>query len=182
MLEIADGNGDSFKILFDRHAGKVLGYSTRLLGGDSNMAEDISQTVWMKVVQNARNYRGEGTFIAWIHTITRNSVFDEMRKKKEELFSENTNDELDIHHLINSSIELSVESIETELLQNSDITIVKQAMDELPDTQRLVLTIWLVEELSYEDIAMRMNQSIQAIKSLLFRARQSLKEKLKGQL
>lgn len=182
MVSIAEGDKSAFTTLFERHAGKVLGYSIRLLGGDSTMAEDISQTVWMKVVQNAHSYRGEGTFIAWIHTLARNTVIDEMRKKREELISVESSDDFDGSDKIENAKELSVASFENELLEKSDLVLIKQAMDDLPEAQRIVLTIWLVEELSYEDIAARMNQSVQGVKSLLFRARQNLRDKMKGQL
>lgn len=182
MEKIAKGDKESFRVLFNRHGGKVLGYALRLLGGDQFMAEDISQNVWIKVVQKASSYQQAGSFIAWVYTITRNSVIDEMRRKKEETLQYNTDETSETPSAIENSLELSQKSFEAYLLENSDLVIIKKSVDELPEAQRVALTIWLVEDKSYEEIAEHFQQSVSSIKSLLFRAKQNLKEIIKGQI
>ena len=182
MEKIAKGDKDSFGVLFNRHGGKVLGYALRLLGGDQFMAEDISQNVWIKVVQKAASYQQTGNFIAWVYTITRNSVIDEKRRKREASFQYNSEEESETPSSIENSLELSQKSFESYLLENSDLVIIKKSIDELPEAQRIALTIWLVEDKSYEEIAEHFKQSVSSIKSLLFRAKQTLKEKIKGQI
>lgn len=182
MEKIAKGDKESFGILFNRHGGKVLGYALRLLGGDQFMAEDISQNVWIKVVQRASSYQQTGSFIAWIYTITRNSVIDEMRRKKVDSLQYNSDETSETPSTIENSLELSQKSFEAYLLENSDLVIIKKSVDELPEAQRIALTIWLVEDKSYEEIAEHFQQSVSSVKSLLFRAKQNLKELIKGQI
>src|SRR5687768_1258748 len=81
MKEIARGSQKAFAELFERHSKKVLGYAKRLLGGDMELAEDISQSVWMKVVAAAPEYQGRGEFIAWLYTIIRNTALSEIRDR-----------------------------------------------------------------------------------------------------
>ena len=79
MSRISQGDQQAFQKLFDRHAGRALGYARRLLGGDRMKAEDISQSVWMKVIQAAPRYQSRGQFIAWLFTIVRNTALKDIR-------------------------------------------------------------------------------------------------------
>ncbi|MEQ1877021.1 MAG: RNA polymerase sigma factor [Bdellovibrionia bacterium] len=170
MLEVARGSQKAFAELFDRHSGKVLGYAMRLMGGDKIKGEDISQNAWMKVIKAAPSYRGSSSFIAWVHTIVRNTAFNELRSRRrrgEEELTENIADEV------------TVESVEAQLSQTDDVQLLKSKIDELPDSQRAVLVAYMTEELSYEEIASQLDLSVSSVKSLLFRARQNLAQAMK---
>ena len=65
MGKIAEGCSDSFNVLFERHGPKVFGYAKKILG-DHERAEDVSQEIWVKVVQQAPSYSKEGYFKAWV--------------------------------------------------------------------------------------------------------------------
>lgn len=74
----------------------------------------------------------------------------------------------------------SASEFEAQVLARSEIARVRIALDELPDAQRVVLVLWMTEDLSYDQIAAQMNVSESSVKSLLFRARANLEKKIRG--
>jgi RNA polymerase sigma-70 factor (ECF subfamily) len=177
MKRIARGDQRAFEKLFDRHSGKVFGYARRLIG-DETRAEDVSQEVWMKIVKAASSYQPTSQFIAWLFTIVRHTAFNQLRSQKASGHS------VDIQDVNETEITLDIErkSVEELLMQKADIKIVKETLDELPDMQRTVLTAWMTEELSYEELARDLGLSLSSVKSLLFRAKQNLEKSLKARL
>ena len=171
MKKIAVGNNRAFQLLFDRHSGKVYGYARRLMG-DQQRAEDISQEVWMKIVKMAPQYQPTAHFIAWIFTIVRNTSFNHLRNLK------NLRDDTS-EALLESDFKMDKSSVEEILVKEDDAKKVRQKIEELPSNQRILLTAWMTEDLSYEDLAREMDLSVSAVKSLLFRAKRTLEKSLK---
>lgn len=172
MQEIAKGCSKSFAQLFEVYASLVQGYATRLLKNQDS-AEDISQEVWMKVVRASSTYQGQGHFKAWLLTLTRNLCFNKLKAEKRLQFTDEADD-------LTSLVEdTQQENLETQMLFDSHMTQVKQTIDELPENQRLAITLLAVEEMSYESIADHLEISVSATKSLIHRARQNLIKKLK---
>lgn len=171
MQEIAEGNQKSFQLLFQRYSKPVLGYCTRLLN-DRHQAEDVSQDVWIKVVRYASHYEHKGSLISWLFTIARNSSLNQLRAKERFQAATEGLEEMYVE------MELTKESIEDTLSKSVDISELKIKIDSLPEAQRVVLVLWMSEDLSYEDIARAVGVSVSSVKSLLFRARQSLQETL----
>ena len=174
MLKIASGDRRAMSVLFERHSSLVLGYAQRLLGRVEK-AEDISQDVWVRVVKAAKSYQGQGQFLAWVKTLTRNACFNEMRQQKRWEPKE------EIEALAESLTESDLRaSLEEGLIVKNKIEVVKLAIDRLPDMQRVVLVTYLNEEGGYEEISRSLGITVSSVKSLLFRARRSLQEKLGG--
>ena len=171
MQGIAKGCSKSFGLLFEAHGSLVLGYAKRLMK-DQNMAEDISQEVWMKVVRASFTYQGQGHFKAWLLTLTRNLCFNKLKVEQRLHFTDNTEE-------LSAAVDHESENLETQMLFESHITQIKEAIDELPENQRLAITLLVVEELSYESISDHLEISVSATKSLIHRARQNLLKKLK---
>lgn len=164
MQQIAAGNQRAFQKLFDRYSSLVLGYLTKMCGGNMTLAEDISQNTWMQIVRSSSNYRSESKFKAWSLAIARNKAIDEFRKQKRTFPVESLQDYV-----------ADEKDFEFDLELREELHV---ALEKLPDQQRLVMLTWLTEELSYAELAKEFHTSISAIKSLLFRAKASLKEEL----
>lgn len=164
MEQIAKNKLNAFEVLFERHSGKVLGYSQRLMG-ERSLAEDLSQDVWMKVIKASSSYQTKGQFIAWLFTIIRHSGLNSLKKKKDW-------DEIDSQH----EKEIAAEGIDfTVLLEREEsLNQLKELFDKLPAQQRAALTLHLSDEMNYEEIAAELSTSVSAVKSLLFRARKTL--------
>lgn len=168
MSEIARGNQSAFRELYRRYSAHVLGYSRRLMRNPST-ADEVSQECWIKIVRAASSYRGDGSVKSWVYTVVRRTALNYMR---DQLPRESLSD-------MEAAPEASTHEFETAVLARAEISEVRAALAELPDNQRLALTMWLTEELSYEEIARELSLSEGAVKQLLFRARQTLSDKIR---
>lgn len=162
----------AFQDLFATHGGLVLGYCNRILA-DKTLAEDVAQEVWMKVIQNADKYEGRGQFRPWLLTLSRNTCFNVLRSRKSLNFQESMDSASD-----NSTTDEA--NPLTTLLAESDNRTVRDLIDSLPTSQRTALSLLLIEELSYSEIATAMGASLTAVKTYIFRARKTLEQELRS--
>jgi RNA polymerase sigma-70 factor (ECF subfamily) len=178
MRLVAGGDTGAFEQLVERHQALVAGTVARMLGSNSDV-EDIAQQVFIRVWKSAGRYVARAKFTTWLLKITRNLVFNEMRRTKR-------------HPHMPVQIEPEAEQIplkdegaaspDATLLQSELQKAIEDAIGLLPDTQRMALVLRRYEELSYEEIADVLDLSVPAVKSLLFRARTELRERLKKYL
>ena len=178
MQLVGGGDTTAFEELIERHQSLVTGTVARMLGSNSDV-EDIAQQVFIRVWKSARRYVPRAKFTTWLLKITRNLVFNEMRRAKR-------------HPHLPVQIDPEAEEIplkdeatatpDATLLQSELEEAIEQAITLLPETQRMALVLRRYEELSYEEIANVLDLSVPAVKSLLFRARTELRERLKGYL
>src|SRR5882762_8441754 len=174
------GRGDTgaFEEIIERHQRLVAGTVARMLGSNSDV-EDIAQQVFIRVWKSAGRYVKRGKFTTWLLKITRNLVFNEMRRAKR-------------HPHLPVQIEPEADQIplkdeatatpDATLLQAELQATIEKAITLLPETQRMAIVLRRYEELSYEEIAHVLDLSVPAVKSLLFRARTELRERLKDYL
>jgi RNA polymerase sigma-70 factor (ECF subfamily) len=178
MASIGAGDHAAFRQLVEIHQHAVIGTVAKMLGNPSD-AEDIAQQVFLRVWRNAKRYRPDAKFTTYLFTITRNLVFNETRRRgrKKEVSSDER--EENTHLLLADRPERQPDA---ELLQEELQQAVDAAIAALPETQRLAVVLRRYEQLSYEEIAKVLELSVAAVKSLLFRARSSLRESLSGYL
>lgn len=169
LNKIAKGDSKSFESLLLKYQDLVYGYCMKMLK-DKQKAEDCTQETWMKVIRNANQYKPTGSVKSWIMSISRNLVIDEFRSQKKWT---------DLDDAEWNSIEDTQEDIESLFQSNQKNDQFKQAFSELPENQRVVLTMVLVEELSQSEVAVKLNTSVGAVKASLFRARETLKKKVR---
>jgi RNA polymerase sigma-70 factor (ECF subfamily) len=176
LMRLAGGGDEqAFEQLVERHQNLVIGTVAKMLGGVEG-AEDIAQQVFVRVWQSAPRYRPEAKFTTWLLTIVRNLVFNETRRRRRGFVQPFENDDgsvPDIHDL--SMRDASAELGERELREAIDAAIAA-----LPEAQRMAIILRRFEDMPYEDIAEVLKTSVPAVKSLLFRAREDLRERLKG--
>lgn len=170
LNKIANGDSKSFESLLLKYQDLVYGCCLKMLK-DKQKAEDCTQEVWMKIIRNAHQYKPTGSVKSWIMSIARNIVIDEFRSQKRwtELDDADWN-----------SIEDTQEDMESLFAENQKNERFKQAFSELPENQKVVLTMILVEELSQSEVAVKLNTTVGAVKAGLFRAREALKKKVRA--
>ena len=178
MALVAGGDSVAFEKLIERHQTLIAGTVARMLGSNADV-EDIAQQVFIRVWRSAGRYVARAKFTTWLLKITRNLVFNEMRRAKR-------------HPHVPVQIDPESEEIplKDEATPTPDATLLElelqQAIDraitQLPETQRMALVLRRYEELSYDEIADVLELSVPAIKSLLFRARSELRERLQAYL
>lgn len=178
MVRVAEGNHDAFRQLVERHQNAVIGTVTKMLGNSAD-SEDIAQQVFLRIWRHAKRYRPDAKFTTYLFTITRNLVFNETRRRgrKKEVSAEEL--EENSNHLIEGS---SDQRPDRELLQAELQQAVDNAISALPDVQRMAVVLRRYDQLSYEEIADVLKLSVSAVKSLLFRARATLRDALAGYL
>jgi len=178
MRLVSGGDATAFEQLVERHQALVAGTVARMLGSNSDV-EDIAQQVFIRVWKSAGRYVARAKFTTWLLKITRNLVFNEMRRAKR-------------HPHLPVQIEPEADEIplkdeatatpDATLLQAELQAAIEKAITLLPETQRMAIVLRRYEELSYEEIADVLDLSVPAVKSLLFRARTELRARLKDYL
>jgi RNA polymerase sigma factor (sigma-70 family) len=175
---VARGDTASFEKLVERHQSLVAGTVARMLGSNSDV-EDIAQQVFIRVWKSAARYVPRAKFTTWLLKITRNLVFNELRRSKRRahapIYSETTAEEIPLKNESNPAPDESL--LEMELQE-----AIETAIGELPETQRMAVVLRRYEEFSYEKIAEILDLSVPAVKSLLFRARTELRVRLASYL
>jgi RNA polymerase sigma-70 factor, ECF subfamily len=174
MQLVGRGDTGAFEELIEKHQALVAGTIGRMLGSNSDV-EDIAQQVFIRVWKSARRYVPRAKFTTWLLKITRNLVFNELRRTKRRaqipLQSEAGTDDPPVKDELNLAPDASL--LEVELQRT-----IEEAILQLPETQRMALVLRRYEQLSYEQIADILDLSVPAVKSVLFRARSELRTRL----
>lgn len=146
---------------------KLYRYALNILGNEM-AAEDVVQEVFIKVWNKEKEIAGIENKEAWCMTVTRNLALDQLRKKKY------------YHEPVESHVSLADQSMTPhEITQSADtMSIIRKAMNELPDDQQKVIHLRDVEGYAYKEIAEVTGLSIEKVKVYLHRGRLTLRQKL----
>jgi RNA polymerase sigma-70 factor (ECF subfamily) len=181
MLRVREGDRAAFETLVDKYKQPVVNLVARTLG-DATEAEDIAQHVFVQVFKAAHRYEVTAKFSTWLFTIARNLSLNEIRRR-----SRHPADSLD--ETFANEEEHPIRQVTggdfgpTEALLQGELEAkVAEAIAALPEKQRTALLMCRHEDSSYEDIARVIGCSMSATKSLIHRARETLKERLKPYL
>ena len=158
------GDSKAFEFLYIRHYQQLVTFVSRFA---PKQAEDISQETFIKAFNSLSTYLANASFKTWLFTIGKNTAIDELRKKKEELFSKETDLESRIGFDDNEHIELTIEL-------NSMLPKMEYAISILPEEQKTVLRLREEENLSYTQIAESMQIPVGTVMSRLYYARQKV--------
>jgi len=181
MLRVKQGDTDAFAKLVDKYKQPVMNLAFRMLR-DATEAEDLAQNVFVQVYKSAHRYQVSSRFSTWLFTIARNLSLNEIRRR-----SRHPADSMDATHDDEEQLPQQFEdkratSPPDSLLHGELEHKIEQALEELPENQRLAILLCRQEDLSYEDIAQVLDCSLSATKSLIHRGRETLKQKLKPYL
>jgi RNA polymerase sigma-70 factor (ECF subfamily) len=175
---IRDGDTAAFEQLVERHQMLVIGTVARMLGSNSDV-DDIAQQVFIRVWKSAGRYVPRAKFTTWLLKITRNLVFNELRrsKRRAHIPIQMDPDAEEIPLKDEGTQAPDAAALEKELHEAID-----RAIARLPETQRMAVILRRYEEMSYEQISDVLEISVPAVKSVLFRARTELRERLANYL
>ncbi len=182
MLRVREGDRTAFETLVDKYKQPVVNLVGRVIG-DFTEAEDIAQHVFVQVYKSAHRYEVTAKFSTWLFTIARNLSLNELRRRSrhradslDETFSD------DDEHPKRQAADLHSAGPTETLLHAELETKVEEAIASLPEKQRTALLMCRHEEFTYEEISRVVGCSLSATKSLIHRARETLKERLKNYL
>lgn len=174
MERIGRGDAEAFRDLVTAYQDIVVGTVARMLGNAAD-AEDIAQQVFLRIWRNAKRYRPDAKFTTYLFTILRNLVFNESRRRsrKREVSGDEREEALHLQHEAAASERPDAEIEQAELQRAVDA-----AIEALPEAQRMAVVLRRYEEMPYEEIAKVLGLTVPAVKSMLFRARASLRQSL----
>lgn len=182
MVRVREGDREAFALLVEKFKQPVFNLIYRTLR-DATEAEDLAQNVFLQVYRAAHRYQPGAKFSTWLFTIARNACLNEIRRRSrhpaESLDDPGSEQEDAAPRQLEDPRSTSPPEA---LLQAELVEKIHQALGALPENQRTALLLCQQEELSYEEIGQVLKCSLPATKSLIHRARETLKERLKPYL
>jgi RNA polymerase sigma-70 factor (family 1) len=180
MLRFQEGDMAAFQQLFNRYSSSVVNFAFRFVHSRER-AEELAQEVFLQVYRWQNRYEPKAKFSTWLFKIANNHCLNEVRKGEyrvsHESLDSQPNDEGDGRER---------ELPDTNPRKGDDILAAKQAADKiqkilqrLPESQRSAVLLSRFEGLSYQEVAEVLGTTEKAVKSLVFRATQSLREGLR---
>jgi RNA polymerase sigma-70 factor, ECF subfamily len=167
MLAVRDGDLDCMGELFERHHGPLFGYLAKLTG-DRTAAEDISQTVFQRMLKYRHTYRDVGSFTAWMYHLARRSAQDHFRKSSAAPVG------VDPSHL-EAHADESRGADETAS-NRDDHALLHRALGRLDRDDREVLLLSRLQELSFVEVAGILECSVGAARVRAHRALKALRD------
>lgn len=180
MLEVRDDNAGAFEELMLRYQNRLVRVMEHLVS-NRDQAEDLTQEVFLRVYRARKRYVPGAKFSTWLFTIANNVASNALRsrnRRREVKLPARDSGPLGANP-IEAMVQASSSQMPARQLDKAEVRdIVRLALEELNERQRLAVLLSKFEEMSYADIAETMELSPQAIKSLLSRARVNLREVL----
>ena len=172
LTDVKSGDQAAFEIIINDYRKLVIHIIFRMVKNSADR-EDLFQDIFIKVYKNIKNFRFQSKLSTWIGKIAYNTCLNHIKKNRSETMNE------EIVNNISESYFSDSEPLPDTLTSQKDITtLVHKEIENLNYIYRTVLTLFHLEEMSYEEIANIMNLPQGTVKSYLFRARQELKKNL----
>ena len=175
MLDFSQGSISAFELLIQRWDKRMLNYFMRCVG-HRDEAEDLRQELFLRIFEQRGTFRSNGRFQAWIYRVATNLVIDKFaRKRRANVQSIEENTENGWEPNIATEGEDSRNSAGWKEIERR----IHQALERLPDDQRLILVMRHFENLSFKDIAELLQASESTVKSKVYRGLNALRNELK---
>jgi RNA polymerase sigma-70 factor, ECF subfamily len=179
MLELKAGNMAGFDFLIQKYRKPIIHFMYRMVHNQA-VAEELAQEVFLRVYRSRETYRAEARFSTWLYRIATNLGVNYVRDMRHERNAPTVHlDETDPETGTTPDVADATPNIESNLLRNERLNAIRQHVLALPERQRMAVLMHKYEGLDYKQIGEVLKLSESATKSLLFRAYQTLREKLK---
>jgi len=175
MLKVREGCTTSFNALLERHRTPVIHYLFRLVQNRA-IAEELAQEVFLRVYRSREKYEPSAKFTTWLFRIATNLAFNWLRDEKAHKSQESLDDEAS--GAATRRIFDRHPSVESVLVREVKLNEVRDAIGRLPEKQRAAVLMHKYQEMEYSQIAKVLGCSESAVKSLIFRAYESLRARL----
>lgn len=182
MRRVQRGDREAFAQLVERYKQPIYNFILRTVRDEAE-AEDLAQNTFVQVWKSAKRYRVSAKFSTWLYTIARNLSLNELRRR-----TRHRAESLDAPHPeydeqpLRRVKDTSTLAPHDEVVRNELFAKVEEAIQDLPENQRTALLLCREEDVSYEEIAKILGVSVSATKSIIHRAREVLRARLKAYL
>jgi len=175
MLRVRAGDQASFGLLLERHRGPVIHFLFRMVQNQA-VAEELAQEAFLRVYRSRATYEPTAKFTTWLFRIATHLALNWIRDGR----NEKSQQSLDQESADGATRQVADRgrTVEEELVYQARLNEVRQAIELLPSKQRAAVMMHKYEELEYSQIANVLTCSESAVKSLLFRAYESLRSRL----
>jgi RNA polymerase sigma-70 factor (ECF subfamily) len=185
MLQVRDDVSGAFEVLVNRYQHRLLGVMVHLVGRVEE-AEDLTQEVFLRIYRARKGYRPRAKFSTWLFTIANNLALNHLRGKgRNPMVAFNSGNDATGSAASRSAEERAVarEGTPSAQLRKVELSdVVREALELLGEDQKVAVLLNKFEDMSYGEIAEVMGRSEAAVKSLLARARNHLREQLEPYL
>ena len=175
MVRVREGDPASFGLLLERHRGPLIHFLYRMVLNQA-VAEELAQEVFLRVYKFRSSYEPTAKFTTWLFRIATHLGLNWIRNGRSEKMQESLDEETSDG--INKQVPDRGRTVEQELVYQAKLREVRLAIQSLPLKQRAAVMMHKYEELGYAQIANVLSCSESAVKSLLFRAYESLRARL----
>src|SRR3982750_1837784 len=171
MLRVKEGDEASFGVLLEKHRSPVVHFLYRR-GQNGPVAEELAQEVFLRVYRSRATYEPTAKFTTWLFRIATHLALNSLRDRKNERLQDSLDD--DSGELPRQGSDRRP-SVEQALVHEARMQEIRSAIAKLPDKQRAAVLMHKYEEMEYSQIAKVLGCSESAVKSLLFRAYETLR-------
>jgi RNA polymerase sigma-70 factor (ECF subfamily) len=179
MLRVAAGDEASFNFLVQKHHRPVIHFLYRMVRNQA-VAEELAQEVFLRVYRARDSYRAEARFTTWLYRIATNLAVNHARDTKHERQAQTIYlDAPDEETGTTPDVADDEPSVEQKLVTNERMAAIRSHVMALPERQRMAVLMHKYQGMDYREIGNVLKLSESATKSLLFRAYQTLRDKLK---
>ena len=175
MLRVKEGDGASFAILLDKHRSPVIHFLFRMVQNQA-VAEELAQEVFLRVYRSRATYEPTARFTTWLFRIATHLALNALRDGKNERSQERLDD--DTGDMPVRQVSDRKPSVEQSMVHQAKMEEIRRAIAALPEKQRAAVLMHKYEEMEYSQIAKVLGCSESAVKSLLFRAYETLRARL----
>jgi RNA polymerase sigma-70 factor, ECF subfamily len=174
MLRVRQGDEACFTALLERHRNAVIHFLYRMVLNQA-VAEELAQDVFLRVYRCRGKYEPTAKFTTWLFRIATHLGLNSIRDGRRQRTQESLDREPDG---ASRQVRDQARTVEQEMVYQVRLREVRRAIENLPSKQRAAVTMHKYEELGYAEIANVLRCSESAVKSLLFRAYESLRMRL----
>jgi len=175
MVRVKEGDGASFAVLLEKHRSPVIHFLYRMVQNQA-VAEELAQEVFLRVYRSRGTYEPTAKFTTWLFRIATHLALNSLRDGRHTRLE----DSLDGDSGEPAARQLSDQrpTAEAALVKEVRLEEIRQAVAALPEKQRAAVLMHKYQEMEYAQIAKILNCSESALKSLLFRAYETLRVRL----
>lgn len=179
MLRVRDGDDGCYNFLIEKYRRPIINFMFRMVRNQA-IAEELAQEVFLRVYRSRQTYRAEAKFSTWLYRIATNLGVNHARDTKQERSAQTVYlDEPDPETGSTPDVADMTPSIEQDMVRDERMSAIRQHVMALPERQRTAVLMHKYQGMDYKDIGDVLKLSESATKSLLFRAYQTLRERLK---
>jgi RNA polymerase sigma-70 factor (ECF subfamily) len=180
MLSVRDDVPGAFAELVNHYQQRLVGVMHHVVG-DAQEAEDLAQEVFLRVYRARKKYRARSKFSTWLFTIANNLALNSLRaRRRNPVVRLETRDSGPLGPRPAEQLAHDSGTQPVRRIQQAELAaVIRKALDDLNERQRMAVILNKYEDMNYAEIAEVMGLSVKAVKSLLCRARTNLREALK---